>query len=110
LYEQYWGAREQSGSPFILDTADGTARIANSRYALVDAPAVPPDHLFGFQIGDQVAVTGYVTRDANGPALSAERVIAGDWTTFLLARLIGIALPVVATFASASLLAAILTR
>ncbi|MBI5876247.1 MAG: hypothetical protein HZB53_01245 [Chloroflexi bacterium] len=110
LYEMNWGAREQNSAPFVLDAVGGPVRILNSRYTLINPPAVPPDHYFGFQIGDCVAVTGSVARDAQGPALIAERVIAGTWEGYSVGQVAALALPVIAAIALASLLAAVVTR
>lgn len=110
LYEMAWGKRESAAAPFLLETAAGPLRITNGTYCLANPPPAPPDHTYGIQIGDPVAVSGAVARDAQGPALVAVQVVYGAWGGYVFGQIAAIALPVVATFAFASLLAALVTR
>ena len=86
LYSTYWIDLGRITPPLTLDVPDGTVRITNENYGIVNTNASEPDGYFGFEAGSRVLVVGRLRSDSQGPAIEAAFVRGGTYEDYMFER------------------------
>ncbi len=86
LYHQFWIDLGRNTPPLAIDVPDGSVRIMNANYDIVNASATETDGYFGFQAGSPVVVVGSLVHDNQGTAIYASYVRGGTYADYVFER------------------------